>query len=284
MCDGYVFLHERIQRVVAERASTVDDRDLDVEIREALTLGDDPHNLLVYTLEDLVAASSRLVHRLERDAAERASRRSGVMSTLLRHKECVDVLDELLVERDSLIAAVRRCQAYCCNDVTVGEYGELFVHTRRLLDALRPRIASHHRWPPTYFEGMCSSCGRLVHHDECPDFGDGEELEERSEHKIRSHRHCAEIADELLLQIERQYAHIDSIAACAVRWSRHEYREGQVVDPRKVLEILAAEQPCADVPRTTVTAAVSAPVGPVDYCQDPDYHAYPHAACRWLVS
>lgn len=287
MADRYVYLHERLQRALTQQGSSLDDFDLNAEIEEALALPNERDRVLtVFTTEALAAASAHLVHQVEVHAKARNSRRTEVMSRLRRHTECRDVLEELLVERDSLIAAVRSAQEFCFNDFEDGDVrGTLYVLTHRFLDALRPVIASHHRWAPTEFEGTCSSCGdRWIHDESCIDLAAGEDLERRAEHEIRSHGRCPEIADEVLLQIERQYAHIDTIAAHALRWSDHEEGLGHAVDVHKVLELLADEQPCATVACATITAAVSAPVNEADYCQDPDYHSEPHRACRWLVS
>lgn len=287
MADRYVYLHERLQRTLTEQGSSVNDFDPNTEIHEELALPYERDQvLMVFTNEALAAASAHLVHQVEMHEKAKTSRHAEAMARVRGHTECRDVLEELLVERDSLVAAVRSAQTFCFNDFTDGDvHGTLRVLTDRFLDALRPEIASHHRWTPTDFEGPCSACGdRWLHDESCPELAAGEDLEQRAEHEIRSHGRCPEIANEVLLQIERQYAHIDAIATHTLRWSHHEEGLGRAVDARKVLELLADEQPCAAVACATITAAVSAPVNEIDYCQDPDYHSDPHRACRWLVS
>lgn len=285
MTLDYAYPHETARRVMAEIGATIRDTDLEQEICDELDLPDAPDDrLLVFTAENLDEAARQIArHAVTRRQAQ-ASRRAEASSQLLGHQRCHDVIEELLTERDSLIAAVRSAQMHCSNDLFLGEHGEHYVMLNAFLEALRPRIDPHHRWG-TGIEETCSSCrGQWIHDDDCEELAEAEAIEERAEHEVKSHGRCSEITDELLAQIECQYTHIDSVAAHALRHASHEDGLGEVVDPRRVLTVLAMEQPCASVPCHTLTAAIRLPVEELDYCDDEaGDHVTPHRACRWLV-
>ena len=289
MGQGYLFKAERIHAVLLESLdSTLSDEDLDERVSE--NVGWDE----VHYGSTLVANPGQLDMTARAVAAELLSfqraevrKRASLMDRLAKHDGCEAILRTLAAERDAAIEAAHSARSYCFNDMTLGEFGDLYVPLDRLLDMLRPGQPLSRTTPRSALgEDPCDECGEPWVHEEGCSVGEFEEdVDRRARHEVRSHRHCVDIASELFAQLDAQLTHIEEVASAAHGHAQYTQGEGLTVDPHEVLELLAGVEPCAGVSVESSWALIYPELQTLDYC-DPegDQHSYPHRACRYLIS
>lgn len=283
----YDFLHERISALILASGRLIEDIDVEDAVREHADLpSDQVGTLLAFDQDSVTAAADLIAGSILVTSARAVEREESALSSLQRHADCEGVIENLLIERDSLIAAVEAAQKFCCNDVWNTGYGGLYVNVDGLLNALRPRIAQHHRRSLDQIHGRCDECSETwIHTDYCALPAEAEDSAARAAHEVQSHRHCAEVAREVLEQIRRQYEHIERVAGQIRRHARDELGSGHVVSPHRVLEVLGLEQPCEAVKITSITARISPPLADLEICDEQGVaHSEPHRACPWPVS
>lgn len=280
------WIAEVLDRVMGR---SVEDEDLEVNIREELGMEEpeDYGQVIVVERDELQSVADQIAANLLEEADRERTRRAQLIASANKHEGCERIIEDLLRERDDLIAGVQQARSTCFNDITLGEYGDLYVATDDVLHALRPRKTTTRAGRSRdEFEVECDGCGQSwVHDDDCPVAQFADSLKEQAGHEQASHRHCGEIVHELLAQIDAQREHVETIADLVRSQSEHVHEEGTVLDPHDVLHLLAGTQPCQGVQVSSHSARIYPPLASVPYCDSERYdHTEPHRACRYLVS
>lgn len=284
--EAYRFTFEVLQEAFNGLALTVPaDAECAEELAEAL--GVDGEYLVVYSTDRLELLTLTLPQELERPGDQERIVRSVVAHQLSRHDDCQAVLETLVAERDDAVVGLEDARAHCINDLIDDGDDDVYVVIEPVLDRLRPRPATPR---PRLELGSCAFCESDEHLDNCPVEARRALVEARRDHEIRSHRHCAEIADELWHQIDAMYSHIDEVARRLTEWAyelecRGVHLDGamRAVHFNDAIDLLSwdAVEGCDDLGSpTSYTAELIPPPTDLDYCRG-SHHSSPHRGpCR----
>lgn len=288
MSDAYQFRGERVEQLLRDATAEVTERD--AEDAWEVLVDDGSETAYVATDVELpfLAESIATMDAFDpRHSAEHAAALDG----LGHHQHCATILNDLVEQRDDILAALFEARSYCFNDMYEGEFGNLYVSVELLLNELRPGLPDRgiYRGLDLVRETDCHTCGArdYSHEDWCDADEQDEALAERRDHVIASHLSCAEIGRTLIAHTTLCLGQVEAIAHQARSDADTVYGD-VVTDPHDVLakfDLEALNLPLEPMSPSSLVAHVSPPLVDEDYCTpDSLWHHEPHRACRLLVS
>ena len=206
----YEFRAERIEQGVREAGTPIDDTVL-FEVWDDLV--EDGSDLAFLVSEAYLPGFITAILDNSHPRDPRHGRwHERALTQVARHQDCRAVIQDLILERNDIIACIVDTKSYLVNDTYTGEFGDEYVSVEPLLDKLRPRIYEPGGGGnPLTDPDRCPECRANVpwwnylaeHYDGCDLDERKEALQARRDHLVSAHLFCRKVGEALIAHTPR---------------------------------------------------------------------------------
>lgn len=285
MDNSYLFREEIIREILEKFVTQVNDEDFVDKVREHVGLDADYGEMvLLLQPEQLDWLSQTISDSLAQSEAAKEESRSKTFLELKQHDSCKPILQNLVAQRNDLIAAVCKSRNLCFQDSYPSAKENMYVELDALLEELRPRLSTSGQdlrpLPDPNMNDLDYSEMHTLDMDER-----AETLKSQADNEIMAHDRCAQIAASLYTQTDRLTRCLETVFAEAKLLSEEKDDEIAVwvhyVLPSLKIKPLIGEE--GNVQKSAVGTIYPSMDDP-DYCMPygndgNGYHSDPHRAC-----